>query len=199
MPVPFAQRVAAMARILKSSGVNGVVFNDVNACGDNVELLRSAVLRNVTRNLGPIFRKYALTPYFSACFDSPTILSNVTSDPLAAEAQAWWGAKADEVVSLMPGFGGWLVKADSEGNGGPIAYNRTEADGANLLARAIAPHGGIIMWRAFVYANGGAIGNDELVKQSFETFVPLDGEFDANVVLQVRGGGPTHTLTFTSR
>ena len=107
--------------------------------------------------MGPIFRRYGLTVYFSACFDSPTLLANLSSDPLASEAQAWWRSKASEVYSLLPGFGGWLVKADSEGNGGPIVYNRTEADGANLLARAVAPYGGIVMWRAFVYANGQGI------------------------------------------
>ena len=105
---------ARRARLLKSAGVNGISLNDVNACGDNANLLASATLRNVTRNLGPIFRRYAITPYFAACWASPTVLDNVTSDPRSADAQKWWSDKADEVFAQMPEFGGWLVKADSE-------------------------------------------------------------------------------------
>lgn len=100
---------------------------------------------------------------------------------------AWWAAKTKGIVALMPFFGGFLVKADSEGNQGPLGYNRTEADGANLLARALRPYGGIVMWRAFVYGNGKTAKEDR-ARQAYDTFVPLDGGFDDNVVVQIKNG-----------
>jgi alpha-glucuronidase len=99
------------------------------------------------------------------------VLSNVTCDPAAPEAAAWWARKVDAIYDQMPGFGGFLVKADSEGDLGPMHFGATEADGANLLARALAPHGGVLMWRAFVYGNA-PFQREELVKQSYETFLP---------------------------
>jgi len=185
--VDFEARLTQMARFLKSTGVNGISMNDVNACGRNSILLESETLANVTRNIGPIFDKYGIDVYFSACFGSPTLLGNVTCDPLSDDAFDWWSKKVDEVYELMPNFGGFLVKADSEGNIGPQTYNRTEADGANMLARAVAPHGGIIMWRAFVYGNSDVDG-EELVRQAYDTFMPLDGKFDDNVVVQIKNG-----------
>ena len=185
--VTFAARLAGMARLLKSAGVNGVVLNDVNACGVNVNLLKREVLENVGRNVGPVLEKFGITPFFSACFAAPTLLDNVTADPLSASTQAWWAAKVDQIYEFLPGFGGLLVKADSEGNVGPMTYNRTEADGANLLAAPLAPRGGVMIWRAFVYANAD-FGHEELVKQSYDTFVPLDGDFAENVVLQIKNG-----------
>ncbi|KAH8044423.1 alpha-glucuronidase [Aureococcus anophagefferens] len=186
--VSFTARLDAMLRLLKSAGVNGIVLNDVNACyAHNARLLEADILANVTRNLGPAFEKWGLTPYFSACYGSPTVLSNVTCDPAAPEAAAWWARKVDAIYDQMPGFGGFLVKADSEGDLGPMHFGATEADGANLLARALAPHGGVLMWRAFVYANA-PLQREELVKQSYETFLPLDGLFDENVVLQIKNG-----------
>ena len=98
----------------------------------------------------PIFERWGMTPYLSVCYAAPTIFSNVTTDPLSPLAAKWWADKASEIYGQWRGFGGFLVKADSEGNAGPQSYNRTEADGANLLAKAVAPHGGIVMWRAFV-------------------------------------------------
>jgi alpha-glucuronidase len=154
-----------MLRLLKSAGVNGVVLNDVNACyGDNADLLRSPMLKNVTKNIGSLFAAHGVTPYFSACFASPAVIDNVTCDPKSPVAAKWWADKVSEIYDLMPGFGGFLVKADSEGNQGPQTYNATEAEGANLLARALQPHGGLVMWRAFVYGVG-RIGQEELVKQ----------------------------------
>ena len=126
----------------------------VNACyGDNGDLLHSDVLKNISRNLGPTMARYGITPYLSACFGAPQVMANLSCDPQSRVAQKWWKDKADEIWELWPSFGGFLVKADSEGNIGPLTFNRTEADGANLLARAVAPHSGIVMWRAFVYGN----------------------------------------------
>lgn len=129
-----------------------------------------------------------ITPYFSVCYASPYVLSNVSSDPKSAAAADWWAAKVKEIYSVWGGgFGGFLVKADSEGNQGPQAFNATEADGANLLATALAPHGGIVMWRAFVYG-GGTVGKEDRAKQAFDTFKPLDGAFLPNVVVQIKNG-----------
>ena len=142
----------------------------------------------MSRNLAPLFRAYGITPYFSICYASPHVLSNVTSDPKSKAAADWWAAKVKEIYSVWgPGFGGFLVKADSEGNQGPQAFNATEADGANLLATALAPHGGIVMWRAFVYG-GGKVGKEDRAKQAFDTFKPLDGAFLQNVVVQIKNG-----------
>eukprot|EP00746_Dinoflagellata_sp_MGD_P039578 gnl/MRDRNA2_/MRDRNA2_195534_c0_seq1.p1 gnl/MRDRNA2_/MRDRNA2_195534_c0~~gnl/MRDRNA2_/MRDRNA2_195534_c0_seq1.p1 ORF type:complete len:580 (-),score=88.83 gnl/MRDRNA2_/MRDRNA2_195534_c0_seq1:16-1638(-) len=176
-----------MLRLLKSSGVNGLVLNNVNACGDNAKFLSAPVLRNVSRNLMPAMADFAITPYISACWASPTILGNVTSDPKSPLAQKWWEDKVNEIYDLWPNFGGFLVKADSEGNVGPQTYNRTEAEGANLLAAALKPHGGIVVWRAFIYGNG-EIGKEDIAKQAYDTFMPLDGMFDSNVIVQIKNG-----------
>jgi hypothetical protein len=137
----FSERLVKLMRLLKSSGMNGIVLNDVNACyGDNGDLLHPSAFSNVSRNLGPTMARYGITPYVCACFGAPTVTSNVSSDPLSAAAQGWWSKKTAEIWETWPTFGGFLVKADSEGNIGPLMYNRTEADGANLLARAVRYH-----------------------------------------------------------
>ncbi|EGB04646.1 hypothetical protein AURANDRAFT_10378, partial [Aureococcus anophagefferens] len=178
---------------LYSSGVNTVVLNDVNACGDPQTRSLTAVA-NWTKNLGPLFDRYALTPMLAVCFGAPTELSNVTSDPLSADAIEWWTAKFGEIYDHYPNFGGVVVKADSEGDVGPMSYNRTEADGANMLARVLKVRGGRVLWRSFIYGNGlGAdpsnpIGQEDLARQAFDTFKPLDGSFDDNVILQIKSG-----------
>jgi len=206
-PVPgtpasaFVTRVRDMLRMLKSSGINGVALNNVNACGNNANLLRSDILRNVSANLFHAFEDFAITPYFSACFASPFIFANISCDPLNNATKQWWTDKFDEILEQMPNFGGVLVKADSEGNKGPQAYNRSEAEGANMLARALRDaemrHGrvesndvtrGIVMWRAFVYGGSGPIASEDRAKQAYDTFLPLDGKFDANVLVQVKNG-----------
>ena len=183
----YKRRLNDMLRLLKSSGMNGVALEDVNACGIDTQSIDTPYLRNVSANLAPIFERWGMTPYLSVCYAAPHVFGNVTTDPLSPLAEKWWAAKASEIFGLWPGFGGFLVKADSEGNTGPQSYNRTEADGANLLARAVAPHGGIVMWRAFVYGNG-EIATEDLARQSFDTFMPLDGQFDDNVILQIKNG-----------
>jgi alpha-glucuronidase len=106
---------------------NGVCLNNVNACGDNGKLLSSPVLANVSRNLAPAFRRWGVTPYLSVCYASPHVLDNVTSDPHSAQAAQWWAQKASELWAQWPEFGGFVVKADSEGNQGPEAFNATVA------------------------------------------------------------------------
>jgi alpha-glucuronidase len=124
--------------------------------------------------------------YLSARFSSPVEISSLkTADPLDPAVAAWWRAKADEIYRLIPDFGGFLVKANSEGQPGPQDYHRTHADGANMMADAVAPHGGLIMWRAFVYSQDDKA---DRVKQAYSEFKPLDGKFRPNVLLQVKNG-----------
>lgn len=184
----YKRRVADMLRLLKSAGVNAVSIEDVNACGKDTRSLETDSLRNITNNLAPIFRRFAITPFLSVCYGAPLVISNVTTDPTSPLAQRWWADKAAELWHHWPDFGGFLVKADSEGNQGPQAYNRSEADGANLLARAVAPHNGTLIWRAFVYGGNSDVGREELARQSYDTFMPLDGLFDSNVILQIKNG-----------
>ncbi len=141
--VTWTERLVQLMRLLKSAGMNGMVLNDVNACyGDNGRLLYPEILMNISKNLGPTMSRFGITPYISACFGAPTVMADVSSDPMNTTTQKWWADKADEIWGQWPAFGGFLVKADSEGNIGPLQFNRTEADGANLLARAVAPHDG---------------------------------------------------------
>lgn len=182
-----------LARLLKSSGMNGIALNNVNACGKNAKLLSPGALASVASTAYPVLARWGLAVYLTPCYAAPMIpgmgqplLSSV--DPLDAKVIAWWRTKVAEIHKLMPLFRGFLVKADSEGNRGPLGYpNRTEADGANLLARAVAPHGGIIMWRAFVYGNGQT-GKEDRARQAADTFLSLDGQFDRNVIIQVKNG-----------
>src|SRR6185312_4459542 len=119
-------------------------------------------------------------------FSAPMEIGGLkTADPLDSSVAAWWKAKTDEIYRAIPDFGGFVVKANSEGQPGPQDYHRTHADGANMLADALAPHGGVVMWRAFVYSN--SVPTDR-VKQAYEEFTPLDGQFRANVLLQTKNG-----------
>ena len=188
----WKKRAVDLLRLLKSSGINTLVLNDVNACGAaGTPLLQPAQLANWTRNLGPLLEAWAIVPMISLCFAAPTELANVTADPLDPAAVAWWSGTLAAVYAALPSFGGVLVKADSEGNIGPMSFNRTEADGANMLARLLRPRGGVVLWRAFVYGNPrptARVGQEDLARQSYDTFKPLDGAFDGNVVLQVKSG-----------
>ena len=133
-----------------------------------------------------MLRPYGITVYLSPRFSAPIEIGNLpTADPLDPGVRAWWAAKVDEIYRAIPDFGGFLVKANSEGQPGPQDYHRTHADGANLLADALAPHGGIVMWRAFVYRS--EVPTDR-VMQAADEFVPLDGAFRKNVLLQVKNG-----------
>ena len=174
-------RYVAYARANASVGINGVVLNNVNA---DPRLLTPEYLKKAAA-LADLFRRYGIRVYLTARFSSPVQVGGLaTADPLDPRVKAWWRAKADEVYRLIPDFGGFLVKANSEGQPGPWDYRRTQADGANVIADALAPHGGTVLWRAFVYGNS----KDDRAKQAYEQFRPLDGKFAKNVILQVKNG-----------
>ena len=171
------------ARANASIGINGSVLNNVNA---SPKMLTAPYLEKV-KEIADILRPYGIRVYLSINFASPMALGDTeTADPLNAEVCAWWQKKADEIYKLVPDFGGFLVKANSEGQPGPGDYHRSHADGANMLARALKPHGGIVMWRCFVY--GANHKGEDRVKQAVSEFKPLDGMFMDNVILQTKNG-----------
>ncbi|HEU4650925.1 MAG TPA: alpha-glucuronidase family glycosyl hydrolase [Croceibacterium sp.] len=170
------------ARASASLGINGAVLNNVNAKSDS---LTAAYIAKAAA-LADIFRPYGIKVYLSARFTAPHDLGGLpTGDPLDPAVRAWWAAKADEIYRAIPDFGGFLVKANSEGQPGPGDYGRTHADGANMLAAALAPHGGVVMWRAFVYSETNP---EDRAKQAYSEFRPLDGTFADNVLVQVKNG-----------
>ncbi|MER2491745.1 alpha-glucuronidase family glycosyl hydrolase [Catenovulum sediminis] len=176
------QKYTDYARANASIGINGTVLNNVNA--DPI-MLTPAYLEKV-KALADLFRPYGLKVYLSIKFNSPATLGGLkNSDPLNPQVAKWWDKKIAEIYQLIPDFGGFLVKANSEGQPGPGDYGRTHAQGANMLADALKPHGGIVMWRAFVYANEK---NEERSKQAYSEFKPLDGKFRENVMVQVKNG-----------
>ena len=182
LPGRVDPRVEDYARANASLGINGVVLNNVNA---NPSILTAAYLQKVAA-LARTLRPYGIRVYLSANFAAPRILGGLsTADPLDAGVARWWRDKAAEIYAFIPDFGGFLVKANSEGQPGPQDYGRSHADGANVLADALAPHGGIVMWRAFVYAD--TVDADR-VKRAYVEFVPLDGRFRDNVIVQVKNG-----------
>jgi alpha-glucuronidase len=175
-------RLIDYARADASVGINGVVLNNVNA---DARILTPDYLRKVAA-IADAWRPYGIRVYLSARFSAPMELGHLpTADPLDPRVRSWWRAKADEIYRRIPDFGGLLVKANSEGQPGPQSYGRSHADGANMLADALAPHHGTVIWRAFVYS--GATQEDR-AKQAFDEFRPLDGKFRPNVVLQVKNG-----------
>ena len=170
------------ARACASLGLNGAVLTNVNA---NALVLTPEYLTKVAA-LAEEFRPYGIRVYLTARFSAPIELGGLkTADPLDPTVIAWWQNKIDEIYKFIPDFGGFVVKANSEGQPGPQDYGRTHADGANMLADALASHGGIVMWRAFVYA---ADNKDDRVKQAYHEFMPLDGKFHDNVVIQIKNG-----------
>lgn len=174
-------RYREYARANASVGINGTVLNNVNA---SPEILSADYLQKV-RKLADVFRPYGIKVYLSVNFASPMKLGGLsTADPLDEEVARWWKEKVQEIYGLIPDFGGFLVKANSEGQPGPCDYGRTHAEGANMLAEALKPYGGIVMWRAFVYSPSDA----DRVKQAYLEFQPLDGRFRDNVMVQVKNG-----------
>lgn len=174
-------RYTDYARANASIGINGAVLNNVNA---DPKILTPEYLAKV-KALADVFRPWAMRVYLSVRFTSPMTLGGLkTADPLDPAVRAWWHAKADEIYRLIPDFGGFLVKANSEGQPGPQDYHRTHADGANMIAEALRPHGGVVLWRAFVYSST----NEDRAKQAYDEFRPLDGKFASNVILQVKNG-----------
>ncbi len=175
-------RYTDYARANASVGINGTVLNNVNASPD---MLTPAFLEKVER-LATIFRPWGIRVYLSAKFSAPIEVGGLkTADPLDPTVAAWWRAKADEIYARIPDFGGFLVKANSEGQPGPGDYGRSHAEGANMLAAALKPHGGVVMWRAFVYAHDKP---EDRAKQAYSEFQPLDGAFADNVIVQVKNG-----------
>ena len=175
-------RYTDYARANASVGINGAVLNNVNASPD---MLTPAFLTKVER-LATIFRPWGIRVYLSAKFSAPIEIGGLkTADPLDPAVAAWWRAKADEIYARIPDFGGFLVKANSEGQPGPGDYGRSHAEGANMLAAALKPHGGVVMWRAFVYAHDKP---EDRAKQAYSEFQPLDGKFADNVIVQVKNG-----------
>ncbi|HEV8270085.1 MAG TPA: alpha-glucuronidase family glycosyl hydrolase [Chitinophagaceae bacterium] len=181
LPDFIDKRYIDYARANASIGINSTVLTNVNA---NAVVLTKPYLEKV-KALADLFRPYGIKVYLTARFSAPIEIGKIkTADPLNDTVQLWWKQKIKEIYELIPDFGGFLVKANSEGQPGPQDYNRTHADGANMLADAVAPFNGIIMWRAFVYSS---TSNDRF-KQAFEEFRPLDGKFRKNVLLQVKNG-----------
>jgi len=182
LPGTLNQRYGDYARACASLGINGAVINNVNA---DPRILTPEYLRKIAA-LADAWRPYGVRMYLSANFAAPVRLGGLkTADPLDKGVADWWKAKADEIYGFIPDFGGFLVKADSEGQPGPKTYGRTHADGANVLADALAPHKGNVMWRAFVYDQ--AIDPDR-VKRAYIEFTRLDGQFRPNVAVQVKNG-----------
>ena len=177
------QLITRYAEACASVGINGTVLNNVNA---SPKMLTRAYLIKV-REIADILRPWGIKVYLSVNFGSPKALGDLkTADPLDAKVQRWWQKKAKEIYALIPDFGGFLVKANSEGQPGPFDYGRTHADGANMLADALKPYGGIVMWRSFVY--GAKHQGEDRVKQAVSEFAELDGQFRDNVILQSKNG-----------
>ena len=182
LPGYIDQRYIDYARANASVGINGTVLTNVNA---NAMVLTEQYLKKVAA-LADVFRPYHIKVYLTARFSAPVETGGLkTADPLNEQVQHWWAEKANEIYRYIPDFGGFLVKANSEGQPGPQNYGRTHADGANMLADAVAPHGGIVMWRAFVYSSEQP---DDRFKQAYNEFKPLDGKFRKNVLIQVKNG-----------
>ena len=181
LPGHVDARMTDYARANASIGINGVVINNVNA---RAMMLEPRYIAKV-KALADTFRPWGIRVYVSARFSAPRDIGGLkTADPLDPAVRAWWKAKADEIYAAIPDFGGFLVKANSEGQPGPQDYGRSHADGANMLAEAIGDRGTVI-WRAFVYA---AENKEDRAKQAFTEFQPLDGKFASNVVVQVKNG-----------
>jgi alpha-glucuronidase len=182
LPGTLSPRYQDYARANASIGINGTVLTNVNA---NAQVLTASYIGKV-KALADVFRPYGIQVYLTARFSAPIEIGGLTTaDPTNASVKQWWVSKANEIYAQIPDFGGFLVKANSEGQPGPQDYNRTHADGANTLADALAPHGGIVMWRAFVYSEDSPV---DRIKEAYEEFVPLDGTFKANVLVQVKNG-----------
>ena len=177
------QMIREYARANASIGINGSVLNNVNA---SPKMLTTEYLKEV-KKIADILRPYNIKVYLSINFASPMALKETkTADPLDKSVVKWWQKKAKEIYKLVPDFGGFLVKANSEGQPGPGDYHRTHAEGANMLADALKPYKGIVMWRCFVY--GANHKGEDRVKQAVSEFKPLDGQFRDNVILQTKNG-----------
>ena len=182
LPNDLSPRYRDYARANASIGINAAALTNVNA---NARVLSAEYLPKVAA-IATVFRPYGIRVFLTARFSAPMEIGGLrTADPLDPAVRAWWKQKADEVYRAIPDFGGFLVKANSEGQPGPQDYKRTHADGANMLADAVASHGGVVIWRAFVYSNTVPV---DRIRQAYDEFQPLDGAFRENVFVQVKNG-----------
>jgi alpha-glucuronidase len=182
LPGKISPRYADYARSNASIGINGAVINNVNA---DVKFISAEYLPKIAA-LAAVWRPYGVRLYLSVNFSAPVTAGGMkTADPLEKDVIAWWKAKAEEIYKLIPDFGGFLVKANSEGQPGPKDYGRNHAEGANVMADALAPHGGAVIWRAFIYDEDV---DPDRAKRAYIEFTKLDGQFRPNVLIQVKNG-----------
>ena len=181
LPLKISRRYKDYARFCASIGINSVVINNVNA---DARFISTENLKKIAI-LEDIFSPYGLKIFIAINFNSPQIIGNLdTADPLNEKVVYWWKKKVEEIYQYIPHMGGFLVKADSEGQPGPNSYGRTHADGANMLAKSLTPYQGVVMWRAFVYGKK----QKDRIREAYDEFKPLDGLFDDNVIIQVKKG-----------
>lgn len=181
LPAKIDSRYRDYARMLCSIGLNGTVLNNVNT---QPEILSLEYILKIAA-LASVFRSWGIKTYISVNFGSPVSVGGLkTADPFDASVAAWWEQKVAEIYSLIPDFGGFLIKADSEGQPGPYAYGRSHADGANMIAKCLSKFGGFLFWRAFVYGHG----ETDRAKKAYADFKPLDGKFLPNVLVQIKNG-----------
>lgn len=183
-------RTEMYARLAASVGINAAVINNVNVKGNATKLIDDTYGEEL-RQMKAIFDNYGIDLYLSLNFAAPMELGGLDSaDPCSEEVADWWKEKMKELYTRLPGFGGFLVKADSEGRPGPFTYGRTHADGANVLARAVSPYGGRIIWRCFVYncQQDWRDRKTDRAKSGYDNFMPIDGKFEDNVILQIKNG-----------
>lgn len=186
----YNERTEMYARLMASIGTNAIVINNVNVHEKETYLITDVYLKQV-KQYADLFAKYGIKLFLSVNFAAPMELGGIAvSDPLDPQVIQWWESAVKHVYEVIPNFGGFLVKADSEGRPGPFTYGRTHADGANMLARALAPYGGTVVWRCFVY-NCGQDWRDrktDRARAAYDHFMELDGTFDENVILQIKNG-----------
>jgi len=188
--LPESDRIAGYARLLASVGINAISVNNVNVHREETKLITSSLLPDVKR-LSDIFGRYGIRMFLSANYAAPIELGELdTADPLNEDVKQWWRRKAEEIYAAVPELGGFVVKADSENRPGPFTYGRDHADGANLLADALSPYGGTVMWRCFVYDchQDWRDRSTDRARAAYDHFRDLDGRFRDNVILQIKNG-----------